>query len=133
MSAGPANLDERGLPRGSRFDPAWEVTPRQTREALAAQEPGRPLLLDCRRQDEWNLCRIEGATLVPMDQIRSRLDEVEDAAGGKDRPIIVYCHHGRRSLTVTAQLREAGFTDVKSMAGGIDLWSMDIDPSVPRY
>lgn len=133
MSAGPLNLDERGLPRGSRLDPAWEVTPRQTRDALAAAAEDRPLLLDCRRPDEWALCRIEGATLVPMDQVGGRLDDVEDAAGGRDRPIIVYCHHGRRSLTVTARLREAGFTDVKSMAGGIDLWSMDIDPSVPRY
>lgn len=133
MNPGAPNLDERGLPPGARLDPALEVTPRQTRDALALPPDQRPLLLDCRRPDEWAFCRIEGATLVPMDQVPARLDEIEDAAGGRDRPIIVYCHHGRRSLTVTAQLREAGFTDVKSMAGGIDLWSMDIDPSVPRY
>jgi rhodanese-related sulfurtransferase len=129
----PPPLDDRGLPRGSRLDPGMEVTPRQTREALARTDDDRPFLLDCRRTDEWALCRIEGAVLVPMDQVARRLDEIEDAAGSKDRPIIVYCHHGRRSLTVTSQLRAVGFTDVKSMAGGIDLWSMDIDAAVPRY
>jgi rhodanese-related sulfurtransferase len=53
--------------------------------------------------------------------------------GARDRPFIVQCHTGRRSLKVTHLLREAGFPDVKSMAGGIELWAIDIDPNVPRY
>lgn len=130
--SGPG-LDDRGLPPEHPFDPEMEVTPRQTREAMQRPQEERPLLLDCRRQDEWDHCRIAGAVLVPMDQVPERLDDIEDLAGGKDRPIIVYCHHGRRSLSVTAALRQAGFSDVKSMAGGIELWSVDVDPSVPRY
>lgn len=134
MTTGPLPpLNADGLPQGMQFDPQWEVTPRQVRAAMAAPEGKRPLLLDCRRADEWQVARIGGAVLFPMDQIKDRLEEIEDAAGGKDAPIIVYCHHGRRSLRVTAELRQAGFTDVKSMAGGIDVWSMDIDPGAPRY
>ena len=134
MSGGALNPD--GLPRGSTFAPEWEVTPREVRAVMSGSGGGegeKPLLLDCRRPDEWQTARIEGAVLFPMDQIGGRLEEIEDVAGDKDRPIIVYCHHGRRSLRVTAELRQAGFTDVKSMAGGIDVWSMDIDPGVPRY
>ncbi|MGD9689200.1 MAG: rhodanese-like domain-containing protein [Phycisphaerales bacterium] len=110
------------------------MTPRQTRERVSSATPTNPvLLLDCRRVEEHAFCRIEGATLVPMDQTVARADEIEEAAGGRDREIIVYCHHGRRSMQVTATLRGLGFTRVRSMAGGIDLWSVDIDAGVPRY
>lgn len=127
-----AGMDARGLPAGYPFKPDWEVTPRETRERINA--PGtRPLLLDCRRVEEHAACRIDGCELFPMDQIVARADEVEEAAGGKSGEIIVYCHHGRRSLQVTTTLRGLGFTNVKSMAGGIDLWSLTIDPKVPRY
>ena len=68
-----------------------------------------------------------------MDQTTARADEIEEAAGGRDKEVIVYCHTGRRSLNVAATLRGLGFTNVKSMAGGIELWSVDIDPKVPRY
>lgn len=135
MSTSPKpELDARGLPAGYPFRAEWETTPREAAAALRAGEGGEaPLLLDCRRSDEHAFCRIEGAMLVPMDQTVSRADEIEEAAGGKDRPIIVHCHHGRRSLQVAATLRGLGFTSVRSMAGGIDLWSIDIDPKVARY
>ncbi|MBC7836086.1 MAG: rhodanese [Phycisphaerales bacterium] len=105
------------------------------RERLAEGKGGseRPLLLDVRRPDEFAVAKIQGAALVPMNEVGARLDEIEQLAGEKSGEIIVHCHHGRRSLTVTQQLREAGFTNVKSMAGGIDVWSIDIDPRVPRY
>jgi len=93
----------------------------------------KPLLLDCRLLEEWEVCRIDGAKLFPMQSIVQQAEDVEDAAGGKDKAVVVYCHHGRRSLQVTATLRGLGFTDVKSMAGGIDLWSVDIDGEVRRY
>ena len=60
------------------------------------------------------------------------LEHVE-SLGGFEQPIVVYCHHGVRSLYVTVALRRLGFQDVRSLAGGIDLWSRDIDASVPRY
>lgn len=128
-------LGPDGLPVGMRLNDAWEVTPRAVRDWMRLPATDRPLLLDCRREDEWARCRIDGAVLIPMDQIEQRLDEIEedDQGRGRRRPVIVYCHHGRRSLQVTGTLRGHGFTDVKSMAGGIDLWSLDIDPSVPRY
>ncbi len=116
---------------GYGFKTEWEVTPRQTVALLAGVT--KPLLLDCRLLEEWELCRIDGAKLFPMQSIVQHAEDVEDAAGGKDRAIVVYCHHGRRSLQVTATLRGLGFTDVKSMAGGIDLWSVDIDGGVRRY
>jgi len=142
-------LDSGGLPTGYPFRPDWEITPRQTaavhrakltetgQAATALQESqpdnSGPLLLDCRRADEWALARIDGAVLIPMQELPSRVDDVLDAAGSHDRQIIVYCHHGARSMRVTAALRGYGFTNVRSMAGGIDLWSADIDPRVPRY
>lgn len=91
------------------------------------------LLLDCRREHEWRTARIEGSVLIPMNEVAMRLDEIEGPDGERDRPIVVHCHGGRRSLKVTALLRAAGFSDVRSMAGGIELWSIDIDPGVPRY
>ncbi len=92
-----------------------------------------PLLIDCRRDEEVRFCRIEGSLHIPMDQITQRLDEITDALGRPDRPVIVYCHHGARSLRVTSTLRGLGVSKVMSMAGGIDLWSIDIQPEVPRY
>ena len=124
-------LDNRGLPVGYGLKGDWEVTPRQTAALMMGE--GKPLLLDCRLLEEWEVCRIDGAKLFPMQGIEQQAEDVEDAAGGKDKPIVVYCHHGRRSLQVTATLRGLGFTNVKSMAGGIDLWSMDIDGAVKRY
>lgn len=131
----PPELDSRGLPVGYAFQPEWETTPRQTRDMLRDRAAGKGdgVLLDCRREEEWNASRIDGAVLIPMDEIAMRLDELETADGGRDRPIVVQCHTGKRSLKVTAILRANGFTNVRSMAGGIELWSSDIDPKVPRY
>jgi rhodanese-related sulfurtransferase len=124
------------LPAGYLFKPDWELTPRQTAERLKT-DPAL-LLLDCRRPDEFAVARIAGSTLIPMAEIEQRADELvaDDgpaASMGKDRPIIVHCHHGVRSLRVASTLRGLGFTNVRSMAAGIDQWSVAIDPSVPRY
>jgi len=121
-------LDGRGMPVDYSFHEEWEVTPRDARRAHQA---GEALLIDCRRPDEHALCRIEGATLAPLDELGTVVDDLRDAAAG--RPVIVYCHTGRRSLRAAAFLRAQGFEDAKSMAGGIELWALDIDPSVPRY
>lgn len=125
-------LDQRGLPTGYAFRPELEVTPRAVRQAMHAG-PDALVVVDCRRPDEWAVARIEGAVLIPLSELERRADELEDDNGGRARPIVVYCHHGRRSLRATSMLRAVGFTDVRSMAGGIDLWSIDIDAAVPRY
>lgn len=133
MSSSPASaIDARGLPVGYPFKPDWEVTPRETARRMAAAEPGL-IVLDCRRPEENQASRIDGTRFIPMNEIERRADELESDDGRKDAPIIVHCHHGVRSMRVTATLRGLGFTNVRSMAGGIDLWSLDVDPRIPRY
>jgi rhodanese-related sulfurtransferase len=124
-------LDEHGLPSGRPFKPDWEIVPRTVKARLDAGD-SELVLLDCRRPEEHEHCRIDapGAMFMPMHETWSRLAELQTY---KDKSVVVYCHTGRRSLWVAAFLRQAGFTDVKSMAGGIDVWAIDIDQSVPRY
>ena len=88
------------------------------------------LLLDVREPDEYATARIAGAVLVPMSQLRERIDELEPH---RQRRIVVHCHHGGRSLQVVHALRERGFDQAQNMAGGIDAWSLQVDPQVPRY
>jgi rhodanese-related sulfurtransferase len=88
------------------------------------------LLLDCREESEHATARIAGSTLLPMNQIPQRLGELEPH---RERAIVVHCHHGGRSMRVTQWLRQQGFTNVRKLTGGIDAWSLAIDPSVPRY
>lgn len=131
-----STLDDRGLPVGYPFREEWEMTPRDVKALLEDPSSGA-VLLDCRRPDELRIASIKGAVHIPMDQIERRADELEDdeggAGGGRTRPIAVICHTGRRSLRVATTLRALGYTGAYSVAGGIDLWSVDIDPSVPRY
>ena len=88
------------------------------------------LFLDCREADEHLTCHIDGTTLIPMSEISQRVSELEPY---RETPIVVHCHHGGRSLRVTNWLRQQGFSAVTNMAGGIDDWSQQIDPAVPRY
>lgn len=88
------------------------------------------VLIDCREPDEWETACIEGATLLPMSQwaeVSQRLAEFADQS------IVVHCHHGGRSLRVTRWLRENGFPHAQNMTGGINAWSMVVDPEVPQY
>lgn len=122
-------LDDRGLPPGYPLKPEWELTPRQIKAAMA--EPESIVLIDCRRQGEWDTARIAGARLIPLDELAARLPEIEALADG-DSTIAIHCHHGVRSLKAAAFLRQHGI-HAYSMAGGIDLWSAAVDASVPRY
>ena len=88
------------------------------------------LLLDCREQQEYDLVAIEGATLLPMSQL---IDRVGELAGKEADEIAVYCHHGMRSAQVVAWLRQQGFSEAYSMAGGIDAWAVEIEPGMVRY
>ena len=87
-------------------------------------------LLDCREPSEAETASIEGATLIPMSQW-SEAGPKLDALRGKH--VVVHCHHGGRSLRVAQWMRANGFPNAQSMAGGIDAWSEQVDPSVPRY
>ena len=86
-------------------------------------------LLDVREPWEFETARIEGAKLMPMGDIPSRANQELDP----EDHIVVYCHHGVRSMNVTAWLRQQGFEKAQSMAGGIDAWSRRVDPKVPVY
>ena len=102
-----------------------EIDPQSLRKMLEAEQPF--FFLDCREPQEYEVARIDGATLIPMSEIQRRLDEIP-----KDRPVVVYCHHGMRSMNVTLWLR-SNAVEAQSLAGGIDRWSAEIDPNVPRY
>ena len=124
----PVQLNDQGVPDGYPLQPDWEVSPRDVKQML--DDGDDFLLLDCREPSEIEACTIGGAMHVPMGEIPARLQEL---AEHDEKPVVVYCHHGQRSMHVTAFLRKHDFEDVKSMAGGIDLWSLAIDPQVPRY
>jgi len=78
---------------------------------------------------EFETARLEGSKLIPMGEIPSRAHEELDP----DDHIVVYCHHGVRSMSVTAWLRQQGFEKAQSMSGGIDAWSRRVDGKVPMY
>jgi rhodanese-related sulfurtransferase len=100
-------------------------------DVIALRDAGTPhRLIDCREDDEWHLCRIEGATLIPLS---SFADSAPPRLADKAARLIVYCHHGMRSLRAAQWLRHQGYDHAQSLRGGIDLWSELIDPSVPRY
>jgi rhodanese-related sulfurtransferase len=101
-------------------------------QAVAALRAGgeRFLLLDCREPDEYAIARIEGAILIPMQTIVERLADLEPHRADR---IVVHCHHGVRSMRVARFLRERGFAGAQNMAGGIEAWSLEIDPATPRY
>lgn len=105
-----------------------EVTCREADRLLRSASP--PCLLDCREPEEHALVALTGARLIPMSELPVRVGELAPLREG---PVLVLCHHGRRSLQVTAWLREQGFPLAQSIAGGIDRWAVDIDPSLRRY
>lgn len=91
----------------------------------------RPLeLVDCREPVEFEICRIGNARLLPTTRIREWLPGFSCPP---DVPLVVYCHHGIRSFHVAAALRQSGIRQAQSLSGGIDGWSQEIDPGIPRY
>jgi len=95
---------------------------------LARREP--LLLVDVREAHELERARIEGAVWIPLGELESRLHEI---AEWKDRPVVVHCHLGGRSARACRMLAEHGFGRVENLEGGIEAWSVTVDPSVPRY
>jgi len=105
-----------------------QIHPETLAKKLAAGE--QVFLLDVREPWEHATSRLPDSTLIPLGELPQRIDEVETSAGV---PVIVYCHHGIRSLSGAAILEAMGFPEAYSLAGGIEAWSVLIDPSVPRY
>jgi rhodanese-related sulfurtransferase len=105
----------------------YEITPEEVKVKRDHNE--KFTLLDVREPWEFETTQMVGAKLIPMGDIPSRAHQELDP----EDSIVVVCHHGVRSLNVTAWLRQQGFEKAQSMRGGIDAWSRQIDGSVPLY
>jgi len=114
---------------GGPAPPDPEVLDVEPREVAAWRRSGRPIvLLDVRSPAEHALVALPGSTLIPLPDLERRLDELDATA-----EIVVYCHYGPRSTYGALLLRERGFARVWNLAGGIDAWTEDVDPSMIRY
>ena len=103
-----------------------EITVAELRRRL---DEGQPLtVLDVRNPQEYDIARIEGSVLIPLHELQDRIGELDPAA-----TIVAHCHHGARSARAVQLLRQMGYDRAINLAGGIDAWSEEIDPSVPRY
>ncbi len=105
----------------------YEITPEEVKNLT--DHKGRFKLIDVREPWEHETASIEGSTLIPMGEVPNRAHQELDP----EDHIVVYCHHGVRSMNVTAWLRQQGFEKAQSMAGGIDAWSRRVDQNVPVY
>jgi len=113
---------------GELFVLDLEITPRDLAAHLKSQQAGT-VLLDVREPWEFATAQISGSTLMPMGEIPSRAFQELDP----EAHIVAVCHSGVRSLNVAVWLRNQGFEKVQSLSGGIDGWSREVDPTVPRY
>jgi rhodanese-related sulfurtransferase len=105
----------------------YEITPEQFKKLREQRSDYK--LVDVREPWEFQTAKIDGATLMPVGDVPSRAHQELDP----EQHIVVYCHHGVRSMNVTSWLRQQGFEKAQSLAGGIDRWSREVDPTVPQY
>lgn len=103
-----------------------EITPQELKARLDQREP--LVLLDVRQDWETKLCRLEGATHIPIEEIEYRTAELNP-----EDEIVVVCHQGIRSAAVSEYLRQLGFPKVRNLVGGLDLWARTVDPTMRRY
>ncbi len=113
-------------PDAAPTSPGHEIRATELHRRLTEESP--PLLLDVREPVEWAICRIDGALHVPPDQLPGRLGELDSR-----RETVVYCKSGVRSAQVAQWLRARGFERVRNLTGGLDAWSVLVDPEMPRY
>ena len=107
------------------MDRSDQVLPEEVWRQIDAGSP--PVLLDVREPWEYALAHLPDSILIPLQSLPHRFSELP-----RDREIVVLCHHGVRSMTAITFLQKQGFTQLKNLAGGIDLYSR-IDPTIPRY
>ena len=106
-----------------------EVTPREVKRRIDSGE--KLFLIDVREPQEYQITRIDGSELIPMNTVPAALQQLD--AKADEGTLIVFCHHGMRSLSVVNWLRQQGVAACQSMSGGINQWSYEIDPKVPVY
>ncbi|MBI3942852.1 MAG: molybdopterin-synthase adenylyltransferase MoeB [Chloroflexi bacterium] len=114
---------------GDQLGPEWEITPTELAQRFKnGTNGGRPVLIDVREPHEWEICHIPQAQLIPLDQLPSRLNELDTAD-----EIVLQCRSGVRSARALRFMRDAGFRKLKNLKGGILAWSDEVDPSMPKY
>ncbi len=106
--------------------PFQEATPREIKERLTQGDD--LLLIDVREPDELQIAAIDGAESYPMSQAWAWIDSLP-----RDRELVIVCHHGARSAQVAYALTQRGYANVTNLTGGIDRWSDEVDPTVPKY
>jgi len=122
-----ASRDGRGSSRRANRLMDYEITPEEVKTKL--DQDDKFTLLDVRELWEFETTHLAGAKLMPMGDVPSRAHQELDP----EDHIVVVCHHGVRSLNVTAWLRQQGFEKAQSMRGGIDAWSRQVDANIPTY
>ena len=105
-----------------------EISCQQVKTLLYTGGPWN--LVDCREPDGHAVVSLDGAKLLPTSMLRAAVTELEPL---RDERIVVFCHHGMRSLRMVEWLRGQGFENVQSMTGGIDQWAREIEPDMVRY
>lgn len=105
-----------------------QIHPAALRDRLAAGQP--TVLVDVREPWEHQYCHLAGDVLMPLGELDEHAADLQVPPGAL---VVVYCHHGVRSLHGAAYLQGLGVGPVASLQGGIDLWSAEVDPAVPRY
>ena len=104
------------------------ITPQELQERLSDAAAGKPLLLDVREPWEFQICRLPGSLLMPMQTISARHTELDP-----DSDTVVICHHGARSMQAAMFLERAGFARLYNLTGGVDAWARTVEASMPVY
>ncbi len=102
------------------------LEPRELAARLARGEA--PVLLDVREGEELAICALPGVVHIPLGELTRRCEELDPAA-----ELVCICHHGIRSARAAAFLERAGFARVWNLSGGVERWSCEVDPALPRY
>ncbi|MEO0512577.1 MAG: rhodanese-like domain-containing protein [Planctomycetota bacterium] len=131
-------MNEHGLPDGVDPKPEHEISVLETRDRLAANaalpEDRRLVVVDCRESEELEIASLDEIVHIPLGCLLHHPDDLADELpGGREQPVAIICRSGVRSLKAKLALEAMGFTDVRSVAGGILAWSQAIDPSLTRY
>jgi rhodanese-related sulfurtransferase len=105
-----------------------QLAPTALAQWLADAQREPPLVVDVREPWEFALCSIEASRLIPLGELEARQSELP-----RDRPLVMVCHTGRRSQYAATLLAQAGFADVHNLAGGVEGWALEVDPTMKRY
>lgn len=108
------------------------ISPEELDQLMKQDGAGPPSfrLIDVREEDEYAICHLEGAELIPLSRF---VEEAPRRLLDQDKTLVVYCHHGVRSARAALMLRKLGFEEVYNLTGGIDAWALRIAPDMRRY